>query len=216
MAVARPAGVVAGVVGVVVEDLTNLTHGIVLDFESTCDDVAPPRPQEIIEFPSVLVRLEPFGVVDEFASFVRPHHHRTLTGFCRQLTSITQADIDDAPLFPEVFAAHGRWLTDHGLTPEDAVFVTCGDWDLGTMLPIQLAACVPPITEVPPLYMRWLNIKRAFAEVQGGRPGGMTMMLRLLDLPLVGTHHRGLDDCRNIARILEALLQRGLSVRPTN
>jgi len=193
----------------------NLTHAVVLDFEATCDDVDRLRPQEIIEFPSVLVALEPFGVVDEFASFVRPYHHPTLSEFCRQLTTITQADVDGARLFPEVFAAHGRWLADHGLTAENALFVTCGDWDLGTMLPVQFAACVPPITEVPPIFTRWLNIKRAFAELQGGRPGGMARMLRLLGLPLVGTHHRGLDDCRNIATILEALVQRGLSVRPT-
>ena len=41
-----------------------IDHLIVLDFEATCDDVNPPSPQEIIEFPSVLVDAEAHQIVD--------------------------------------------------------------------------------------------------------------------------------------------------------
>jgi inhibitor of KinA sporulation pathway (predicted exonuclease) len=34
----------------------------------------------------------------------------------------------------------------------------------------------------------------------------MAQALRLLGLPLEGTHHRGSDDARNIARIAQVLL----------
>jgi inhibitor of KinA sporulation pathway (predicted exonuclease) len=47
-----------------------------------------------------------------------------------------------------------------------------------------------------------LNIKAAFAERAGRPPMGMAQALRLCGLPLEGTHHRGIDDARNIAKLL--------------
>ena len=38
-------------------------------------------------------------------------------------------------------------------------------------------------------------------------------MLEGLGLPMQGRHHSGIDDCRNIARVLIALAQRGAPVR---
>jgi len=62
---------------------------------------------------------------------------------------------------------------------------------------------------VPARFRRWLNIKDLFGKVVG-RPGkSMPAMLDALELDLQGRHHSGLDDCRNIARILRALLQGG-------
>ena len=135
-----------------------IDHLIVLDFEATCDDVNPPSPQEIIEFPSVLLSARTFEVVDEFESFVRPVHHPVLTPFCRELTGIEQPQVDGALPFAEVFPAHQAWLVKHGLpleAPEPTAeglpyaFVTCGDWDLKTMLPAQLRACDAVPDEAP-------------------------------------------------------------------
>jgi ERI1 exoribonuclease 2 len=90
-------------------------HIVVLDFEATCNNGPPPAPQEIIEFPSVLLSLADHAVVDEFSSFVRPVHHPQLTDFCRELTGIEQADVDAAPAFLDVLAAHQSWLASHHL-----------------------------------------------------------------------------------------------------
>lgn len=189
------------------------THAIVLDFEATCDDPAPPPVQEIIEFPSVLVRLADRAVVDAFESFVRPVHHPMLSAFCTQLTGITQDDVDAAEPFPDALAAHGAWMASHDLTDENALIVTCGDWDLRKMFPAQLAAS--GLVCPNPIYRRWLNLKVPFKRlVPRGRPG-MAGMLRALDLPLIGRHHRGIDDCHNLARVLAALLERGAAFEPT-
>lgn len=186
---------------------------VVLDFEATCQPGAPPSPQEIIEFPSVLVSLRDRAVEDSFSSFVRPVHHPTLSEFCTELTSIRQQDVDAAPPFLDVLAAHRAWLEGHGLLAPDGqarfAFVTCGDWDLQTMLPVQCAASGLPITALPPVYRRWINIKKVFLDVlKKAKSFGMPAMLRALDLELVGTHHRGIDDCHNIARIALALAAR--------
>ena len=196
-----------------------LSHFVVLDFEATCDDVHPPNPQEIIEFPSVLLDANTFEVVDEFESFVRPVHTK-LTKFCTELTSITQAQVDAAPPFPEVFAAHQDWLASHDLPTAGGdlpyVIVTCGDWDLLTMLPAQLAALDPPATFVPTPYRQWLNVKVPFkAWHRKQARAGMARMLDLLGIELVGHHHRGIDDSRNIAKILRALAARNQTLRPT-
>ena len=50
-----------------------------------------------------------------------------------------------------------------------------------------------------------LNLKSAFKQVYKDRIG-MAAALRKLDLPLEGTHHRGIDDARNIARIAQKLI----------
>jgi inhibitor of KinA sporulation pathway (predicted exonuclease) len=185
-----------------------LDHLVVLDFEATCDRDVPPEPQEVIEFPSVLISLADRRVVDEFGSFVRPVHHPRLTEFCTELTTIKQADVDGAPPFAEVLAAHRAWLDSHRL--ERFAFVTCGDWDFGTLFPMQCAAAGVSITDLPRAYRRWINVKLVFAAVTM-RPKsiGMTGMLEALGHPLVGTHHRGIDDCHNIAKIAIDLAHRG-------
>ncbi len=191
---------------------STFTHAIILDFEATCAQGGQPRPQEIIELPSVLISLESLETVDEFQSFVRPQHHPVLTAFCTELTSITQADVDRADTFAEVFARHHAWLDGHGLNEKSALIVTCGDWDLATMLPAQCPVAVPPIEALRPIYTRWQNLKHPYCSVQGRkRAPGMAGMLRDLGLRLVGHHHRGIDDCRNLAALYKVLLEKGAS-----
>lgn len=189
---------------------------VVLDFEATCRPGAPPVPQEIIEFPSVYVSLRDRAVVDSFESFVRPLHHPELDPFCTELTGIEQSDVATAPPFVEAQAAHLAWLSKHGLLELESdgsprfVFVTCGDWDLSTMLPAQCAASGGSITDLPLVYRRWCNIKRVYGAVLHREKGlGMPAMLAGLGLELLGRHHRGIDDCHNIARIALALHERG-------
>jgi len=43
----------------------------------------------------------------------------------------------------------------------------------------------------------------------------MAPLLRELGLPLVGRHHSGIDDARNIAAAFRELLRRGLVAEPT-
>lgn len=189
---------------------------VVLDFEATCQRGGAPEPQEVIEFPSVLVSLRERAVLDSFSSFVRPVAHPQLSEFCRELTSIRQEDVDGAPVFAEVLARHQAWLAGHGLTADNFAFVTCGDWDLVSMLPRQCVAAGLSVAALPRAYRRWVNIKEVFVgTVRKAKSNGMTSMLRSLGLELVGTHHRGIDDCHNIARIALELAARGATFTPT-
>lgn len=53
-----------------------------------------------------------------------------------------------------------------------------------------------------------INVKVLFAETKGlTKPTGMNGALHILNVPLEGTHHRGVDDAKNIAKILHWCLQ---------
>lgn len=64
-----------------------------MDFEATCDNDRSFGPQEIIEFPGVLLNSETLAVEAEIQQYCRPVQHPTLTAFCTELTGITQVNL---------------------------------------------------------------------------------------------------------------------------
>lgn len=66
---------------------------VVIDFEATCDKEKKPHPQEIIEFPSVLVNSMTGQVEDCFQIYVRPTYNQLLSDFCKELTGIQQTQV---------------------------------------------------------------------------------------------------------------------------
>src|SRR5262245_64312669 len=83
---------------------------VVIDFEATCDEPYNPDPQEIIEFPAVVVDSNLGTDIAEFHTYVRPVAHPQLTSFCAGLTGIRQEQIDRALPFPEVLRQFDEWL----------------------------------------------------------------------------------------------------------
>ncbi|OCH95826.1 exonuclease [Obba rivulosa] len=189
-----------------------LRYLLILDFEATCGDNLK-GPNEIIEFPTLLYDLEKDEVRATFHEYVRPAITPTLTAFCTKLTGITQDTVDAAQPFPDVWSRFQEFLRSHGIydAAESAAFLTCGDWDLKTMLPRQLALSesehgLDASGNLVPPYTRWINIKDAFRKQYGMRnQNDMLGMLRKLQLQLEGRHHSGIDDCKNILRIVRKM-----------
>lgn len=190
----------------------------ILDFEATCDDADPTLVHEVIEFPSVLLRRDPRSLtrewctVSEFRRFCRPRDRPILTQYCKRLTGITQQQVDTGMPFPAALAEHTKWLTRHlGQHPDLAsathtfAFATCGRWDLETMLGIERTRYGTAM-HVPAAYTRFINVKAVFQRFMGEpKQLGMAEMLLRLQQPLIGRHHCGIDDCRNIATIVKRL-----------
>lgn len=149
---------------------------------------------EIIEIGAVMVDAASFQVIDEFVSFVRPIRHPTLTAFCTALTTITQSDVDAAPGFVEVAARLKAWLAPY----DDYVFCSWGDYDRKQLDQDRAFHQIPNPIEQP-----HINAKREFARRQGlkKRPG-LGGAISEAGLVFEGTQHRGIDDARNIARLL--------------
>ena len=171
-------------------------HYLVIDFEATCCDrgTVPRDAMEIIEFGAVMVDAGDFRIVDEFQNFVRPQRHPRLTGFCTQLTSIRQADVDAAPTFPDCVAAFESWLGRY----RDVAFCSWGDYDRN-----QLQRDCDFHRIANPVSAPHRNVKRLFSERQGLKNKyGLAEAVARVGLAFSGTHHRGIDDARNIARLL--------------
>lgn len=183
--------------------ITETTHPyyLVVDLEATCDDQRriPQQQMEIIEIGAVLVDAATLEPVGDFQTFVRPVVHPALTEFCERLTTITQADVDGAPRFPEAIARLQRFLGDRR-----ALFCSWGQYDRN-----QLALDARRHGVTLPFGEQHLNLKQRFsAQLGEERRYGMAGALRRVGLPLRGTHHRGIDDARNIARLLPWALGR--------
>jgi inhibitor of KinA sporulation pathway (predicted exonuclease) len=177
---------------------------LVIDLEATCCDLKsiPSREMEIIEIGAVMVNEKNLDVVAEFQTFIKPVLHPILTNFCTELTSITQDLVDNAPSFSEAIASLREWLGDY----TNVVFCSWGDYDRKQFI---LDETYHQIELPYPIPKRHLNFKQLFTDNQGlNKKYGMKGALELAKIQLVGTHHRGIDDARNIAKLIPYILGR--------
>jgi inhibitor of KinA sporulation pathway (predicted exonuclease) len=176
--------------------MTDPRFYLVIDLEATTSDDGslPPEQMETVEIGAVLVDARTLEPVVEFQSFVQPVRHPKLLPFCTKLTGITRAMVDDAPRFPEAFAALRAKLIDHR---HPLLFCSWGRYD---RIQLERDCALHGILNNMPEHV---NLKTRFTDVQGIKKKlGMAQALKLCGLPLEGAHHRGIDDARNIARML--------------
>lgn len=173
---------------------------LVVDLEATCDrdgGIVPRHEMETIEIGAVLLDTIDDVVLGELQTFVRPVVHPILTPFCRQLTTITQSAVDHAPTFPEALGLLREFVIHHG-GPGRIVFSSWGDYDKHQLERDALRHRV-----TLPLGRHHLNLKRRFSSHLGiPKKLGMSQALARVGLPATGTHHRAIDDARNIARLV--------------
>lgn len=150
-----------------------------------------------------------FNIFLLFPLDVTPTVNPQLTKFCTNLTGITQDMVTNQPALAEVLNRFHAWLKKENLLDRSirSIFVTCGDWDLYTMLRSQ---CDYFKLDRPEYFNHWINIKKSFHKATGKfARNGMMGMLQDLGIKHTGRHHSGIDDCQNIAEILKGLVQRG-------
>ncbi len=177
---------------------------LVLDLEATCCDLSglspgeresiPREQMETIEIGAVMVESKTLGAISEFQTFTRPVTHPKLTEFCTQLTSITQGDVDNAPGFEEAMESFEQWLTNY----PNYLFCSWGKFDQHQIK----KDC--RLHEIPfPLGRKHFNLKTRFARSQRLKERvPMPQALDLIQAPLEGTLHRGIDDARNLVKLL--------------
>jgi len=170
---------------------------LVVDLEATCDRRGFPRDQmETIEVGAVLVDAHSYAAVAEFQTFIRPVVRPWLTRFCTELTSITQDHVDQAPVFAEAMTLWAQWLQTHAAR-RPFVFASWGRYDRNQLdQDARRARCRLPVGH------QHVDLKTEFAAARQVKRCGMARALSMVGLPLEGTHHRGIDDARNIAKLL--------------
>lgn len=176
---------------------------IILDLEATCweNEDKNGRQSEIIEIGAV--KLNEHGrVTGEFCQFVRPKLYPMLSDFCHKLTTISQVDINRAEPYPIVIENFIDWIgyNDH----EDYYLCSWGHYDKN-----QFAAdCA-----LHQLDDDWIenhySLKHLYADMfRMKKPTGLKAAVRIEGLDWEGTHHRGIDDARNLAKIFVKYMNR--------
>jgi inhibitor of KinA sporulation pathway (predicted exonuclease) len=132
----------------------------------------------------------------EFQTFVRPQRLPRLSSFCRELTGITQRDVDAAPTFPEALRLFLEWSQ----PSERVVLATWSHYDLW-QLDLDLQA-----HGLPKLAFPVLDVKKLAARIVGSKSFEETVRDLAPD-SLVMPRHRAIADARRTARILYRLMR---------
>jgi inhibitor of KinA sporulation pathway (predicted exonuclease) len=172
---------------------------LIVDVEATCSSggAVPRQEMEIIEIGAVMQNARTFAIESEFQVFVHPVRHPRLTAFCTELTGIAQHEIMDAPPFPLALEAMTKWMVQF----DDALFCSWGDYDRK-----QFIQDCDYHGVAYPFRCGHLNLKAEFSRTLNlPKKLGIAVALRHLGLEFEGSHHRGLDDARNIARIVRRI-----------
>ncbi|MCL2604680.1 MAG: exonuclease domain-containing protein [Defluviitaleaceae bacterium] len=174
---------------------------IIYDLEATCDDksINPRYPHEIIEIGAVRLN-ETAQLLDSFQTFIKPTTAPILTDFCKNLTGIRQGDVDNAPFFAHAICDFEQWIT---IRDADTMLISWGYYDKTQLLEECENNHYNGI--IVDLLANHRSIKHDFAKLPGKKRCGMKKALEILGIPLTGTHHRGLDDAKNIAKIFTAV-----------
>lgn len=120
-----------------------------------------------------------------------------INALCRELTHISQADVDAAACFKQAWAQFEGWL---GQQAQDLqAWVSWGDYDRRQLLQEWHDYKVRSILQELP----HINLKQRFAKARHlQRPAGLNSALQLAGLQFTGQQHRALEDARNTARLL--------------
>lgn len=163
---------------------------LIIDLEATCctRNEFPRSDMEIIEIGCVIVD-ETYTILGTFARFVKPALNPQLTEYCRNLTNISQDDIDRAPALPNVLIELRQWMSLFDISE-------WGSWGMFDRKQINAECARSNCTN--PLH----NIKHV--NLKCGRKG-LNTVLAAHGLQFQGVPHRALTDAKNVAYLYHAI-----------
>ena len=172
---------------------------IVIDVEATCWNTAPPAgmTNDIIEFGICLLDVRSGEISDNRGILVIPERSE-ISDFCTELTTITPEMIrnegisfkEACSIIKKEYDGPGRAWASFGAYDLKHIQRQCSELGVGY-----------------PLGPSHINVKTLFAlKNKLNFEKGMDGALQHLGIKLEGTHHRGVDDAKNIAKILRTLI----------
>jgi inhibitor of KinA sporulation pathway (predicted exonuclease) len=172
---------------------------VVVDIEATCWNGNPPEGMisDIIEIGICLLDVKTGEITDNRGIIVTPERS-SVSEFCTELTTITPEFVaaegisfkEACAIIRKEYQGQARAWASYGAYDQKQFLRQCADLGIGY-----------------PFSPSHINVKTLFALQQKlTHETGMDGALKLLNIPLEGTHHRGVDDARNIAKILGRIL----------
>eukprot|EP01084_Bolivina_argentea_P308139 532735_1 len=202
----------------------NFKYLVVLDFENTFDEHTKPFVgTELIEWPAIIIDIEKEIIYDSpkdyFHYYIKPKINPKLSKLCIETCGITQSMVDNGISIEYALDLWNKWCYNNDLLPDiktglpKACIVTCGDWDLQTMWTHQFKICSFGYYENAMLFHSWINIKKIFKYMFHQKKFmGMMRMLNYLNIKHEGKHHSGIDDVKNICKIVIMLYNKDKSM----
>ncbi len=180
--------------------MRQLDQILVIDIEATCWDSGPPPGQEseIIEIGVCTLDVRSNERAGKESILVKPRKS-TVSPYCTQLTTLTQAQVDKGISFEaacksllENYESKRRTWASYGNYDQRQFEQQCLGWKIAY-----------------PFGPTHINIKNLLA-IMLNLPDEIELVgaLDLLKLPLEGIHHSARDDAWNIAGILSFLISR--------
>jgi len=150
---------------------------------------------EIIEIGASVIELRSAETLDTHQVYIRPVVNPKLTSFCVDLTGIQQIDVDSAPFFYSGIEQFTTWLHSHSNV---IAWASWGAYDRNQLD----QDCARHQQSNPLSALKHLNLKTAYAAAVKTRSKGMANAFKEQKLDMVGRHHSGVDDAKNIARLV--------------
>ena len=157
---------------------------IIFDVEATCDVKIPKGKRELIEIGAV--KIENGNIVDKFQALIKPKKNSILSNYCKELTHISQEDIDAAD---EPFVVLQKFLE----WSKNCILGSWGDFD-----PEILKRELHKNKIFLPNDIVFANIKKLYLGVKHF-PNTYSLQdsLRKEKIVFNGTQHRAYDDAYN-------------------
>lgn len=182
--------------GRILDNIVKKGTYIIVDFEATCSDKDefPKNEMEIIEIGALAIDKTELLKLSEFNAFIKPVLNPKLTDFCKKLTSIREEDVDSAKKFHEVIKEFNIWLSQYN----NPIFCSWGNYDKN-----QLKHDCNYHNIAYPFNEEHINLKELFSKKQKLKKRlGVGKALKRAGIEFEGTPHRGIDDVRNIYKLI--------------
>lgn len=168
---------------------------LVIDVESTAWKTSPPPGEvsEIIEIGIATLDVTTGKPLEKRSILVKPIQS-TVSPFCEELTTITQAMLDAEG----ITLAEACAILKEEYRSRERAWASWGDYDRAQFERDCAAKGIKP-----PFGPTHLNAKALFGLLRGDeREQGMAQALATAGIALEGTHHRGHDDAWNTAKLI--------------
>jgi inhibitor of KinA sporulation pathway (predicted exonuclease) len=177
-----------------------LDQVLVIDLECTCWEGGPPPGQtgDIIEIGICLLDANTLTRTVKESILVRPERSQ-VSPFCTRLTTLTQEQVNGGICFEQACVKLRKEYN-----AGDRTWASYGDFDRH-----QFERQCQETGVRYPFGKTHLNVKNLLSlSLNEPYELGLDKALARVNLPLEGTHHRGVDDAWNIAQLLAMLIGR--------
>ena len=147
-----------------------------------------------------------------FHHYVQPTEEPHLSEFCRNLTGITQSQVENAAPLGPVLMLFNNFLKslDLKFNSDDVVkncaVVTWTDWDMKICLGYE---CKRKNLMFPTCLKSWIDLKLIYRKFYNRKPQGLNGALTEMGLKFEGREHSGLCDAKNTGKLVHKMIQDG-------